>query len=105
MLRQIEPHLAAGQLLALALAAKAATATDCNQVISVASLLQCRPVKCTGYLELTAARGLVGSYNSTVLMPKLQKLMQAHDAPADTVKLAIGGVGAAFFMPRGKHLA
>ena len=65
--RQIVTHLAAGQLLELATAANDDTETDKNQVISVASLLQKRPVKKTGYLVITSDRGLVGSYNSTVL--------------------------------------
>ena len=46
--RQIVTHLAAGQLLELATAANDDTETDKNQVISVASLLQKRPVKKTG---------------------------------------------------------
>ena len=87
--RQIVTHLAAGQLLELATAANDDTETDKNQVISVASLLQKRPVKKTGYLVITSDRGLVGSYNSTVL----------------NVMMAIGGVGADFFKARGMNLA
>ncbi len=98
--RQIVTHLAAGQLLELATAANDDTETDKNQVISVASLLQKRPVKKTGYLVITSDRGLVGSYNSTVLKAMMQTVKDDHESPDDYVMMAIGGVGADFFKAR-----
>lgn len=103
--RQIVTHLAAGQLLELATAANDDTETDKNQVISVASLLQKRPVKKTGYLVITSDRGLVGSYNSTVLKAMMQMIKDDHESPDDYVMMAIGGVGADFFKTRGMNLA
>ena len=103
--RQIVTHLAAGQLLELATAANDDTETDKNQVISVASLLQKRPVKKTGYLVITSDRGLVGSYNSTVLKAMMQMIKDDHESPDDYVMMAIGGVGADFFKARGMNLA
>ena len=103
--RQIVTHLAAGQLLELATAANDDTETDKNQVISVASLLQKRPVKKTGYLVITSDRGLVGSYNSTVLKAMMQMIKDDHESPDDCVMMAIGGVGADFFKARGMNLA
>ena len=103
--RQIVTHLAAGQLLELATAANDDTETDKNQVISVASLLQKRPVKKTGYLVITSDRGLVGSYNSTVLKAMMQMIKDDHESPDDYVMMAIGGVGADFFKARGMDLA
>ncbi|MDE3296167.1 F0F1 ATP synthase subunit gamma [Lacticaseibacillus rhamnosus] len=102
---QIVTHLAAGQLLELATAANDDTETDKNQVISVASLLQKRPVKKTGYLVITSDRGLVGSYNSTVLKAMMQMIKDDHESPDDYVMMAIGGVGADFFKARGLNLA
>ena len=103
--RQIVTHLAAGQLLELATAANDDTETDKNQVISVASLLQKRPVKKTGYLVITSDRGLVGSYNSTVLTAMMQMIKDDHESPDDYVMMAIDGVGADFFKARGMNLA
>ena len=103
--RQIVTHFAAGQLLELATAANDDTETDKNQVISVASLLQKRPVKKTGYLVITSDRGLVGSYNSTVLKAMMQMIKDDHESPDDYVMMAIGGVGADFFKARGMNLA
>ena len=103
--RQIVTHLAAGQLLELATAANDDTETDKNQVISVASLLQKRPAKKTGYLVITSDRGLVGSYNSTVLKAMMQMIKDDHESPDDYVMMAIGGVGADFFKARGMNLA
>lgn len=103
--RQIVTHLAAGQLLELATAANDDTETDKNQVISVASLLQKRPVKKTGYLVITSDRGLVGSYNSTVLKAMMKMIKDDHESPDDYVMMAIGGVGADFFKARGMNLA
>lgn len=103
--RQIVTHLAAGQLLELATVANDDTETDKNQVISVASLLQKRPVKKTGYLVITSDRGLVGSYNSTVLKAMMQMIKDDHESPDDYVMMAIGGVGADFFKARGMNLA
>ena len=103
--RQIVTHLAAGQLLELATAANDDTETDKNQVISVASLLQKRPVKKSGFLVITSDRGLVGSYNSTVLKAMMQMIKDDHESPDDYVMMAIGGVGADFFKARGMNLA
>ncbi|TOK89613.1 F0F1 ATP synthase subunit gamma, partial [Vibrio parahaemolyticus] len=68
-------------------------------------LLQKRPVKKTGYLVITSDRGLVGSYNSTVLKAMMQMIKDDHESPDDYVMMAIGGVGADFFKARGLNLA
>ena len=103
--RQIVTHLAAGQLLELANAANNDAEANKNQLVSVASLLEKRPVKKTGYLVITSDRGLVGSYNSTVLKAMMQMIKDDHEGPDDYVMMAIGGVGAEFFKARGLNLA
>ncbi|OLS08186.1 ATP synthase F0F1 subunit gamma [Lacticaseibacillus casei] len=103
--RQIVTHLAAGQLLELANAANNDAEANKNQLVSVASLLEKRPVKKTGYLVITSDRGLVGSYNSTVLKAMMQMIKDDHEGPDDYVMMAIGGVGADFFKARGLNLA
>lgn len=103
--RQIVTHLAAGQLLELANAANNDAEANKNQLVSVASLLEKRPVKKTGYLVITSDRGLVGSYNSTVLKAMMEMIKDDHEGPDDYVMMAIGGVGADFFKARGLNLA
>lgn len=103
--RQIVTHLAAGQLLELANAANNDAEANKNQLVSVASLLEKRPVKKTGYLVITSDRGLVGSYNSTILKAMMQMIKDDHEGPDDYVMMAIGGVGADFFKARGLNLA
>lgn len=103
--RQIVTHLAAGQLLKLASAANNDAESNKNQLVSVSSLLEKRPVKKTGYLVITSDRGLVGSYNSTILKAMMQMIKDDHEGADDYVMMAIGGVGADFFKARGLNLA
>lgn len=68
-------------------------------------LLEARPVSKTGILVVTSDRGLVGSYNSTVLKQTLDLIAEKGLTPATTEILAIGGVGADFFKKRGFNVA
>ncbi|MCM0598882.1 F0F1 ATP synthase subunit gamma [Periweissella fabalis] len=64
-------------------------------------LLEVRPISKTGILVVTSDRGLVGSYNSTVLKQTLDLISKKNLTPANTEILAVGGVGADFFKKRG----
>ncbi|MCI1894526.1 MAG: F0F1 ATP synthase subunit gamma [Lactobacillus sp.] len=105
--RQIVTHLAAAQLLELERqeTEELTNADASKQHLEVASLLQQRPVKKTGYLVITSDRGLVGAYNSTILKAMMQMITQDHQNDADYVVMAVGGVGADFFKNRGVNLA
>lgn len=105
--RKIVTHLAAAQLLELE-RQQMAEITSGNvdkKRLQVASLLQQRPVKKTGYLVITSDRGLVGGYNSTILKAMMQMIQQDHKDDSDYVIMAVGGVGADFFKKRGINLA
>lgn len=65
--REIVTHLAAAQLLAIEREQATELAGDGNKArLQLATLLEQRPVKKTGYLVITSDRGLVGAYNSTI---------------------------------------
>ncbi|MFD1393899.1 F0F1 ATP synthase subunit gamma [Lacticaseibacillus jixianensis] len=106
--RQIVTHLAAAQLLELERQQMEQITNAANadkKQLQVATLLQQRPVKKTGYLVITGDRGLVGAYNSTVLKAMMQMIQQDHKTASDYVIMAVGGVGADFFKNRGINLA
>lgn len=102
-IREIVTHLAAAQLLHLA------NENNCETTVSdditINDLLQQRPVKKTGYLVITSDRGLVGSYNSTVIRAMTQMIAEEHKSDDEYVFMAIGGKGADFFKSRGMNLA
>lgn len=64
-------------------------------------MLVSRPVKKTGYIVITSDKGLVGSYNSSILKSVLQMLETDHDSADEYAVIAIGGIGADFFKARG----
>lgn len=100
-IREIVTHLAAAQLLK----ASAAGNKEGDQGFKIASLLQQREVKKTGYLVITSDRGLVGAYNSTILKAMMQMIHDDHKSPDEYCILAVGGTGADFFKARGIDLA
>lgn len=102
--REIVTHLAAAQLLQLE-AMQSDGKVDAKQGFKVASLLQEREVKKTGYLVITSDRGLVGGYNSTILKAMMQMIQDDHKSPDEYCILAVGGTGADFFKARGVDLA
>ena len=72
-----------------------------DQAISAADLLVQRPVKKTGYLVITSDRGLVGSYNSSVIKQTNDFMKEhGHDGGDDAIILAVGSTGADFYKNR-----
>lgn len=63
-------------------------------------MLVSRSVKRTGYIVITADRGLVGPYNSSILRAVYNKIKQRHSSNDDYVIIAIGKVGRDFFLKR-----
>lgn len=102
--REIVTHLAAAQLLQIE-ANQQSGNQDPKKIMQVASLLQQRDVKKTGYLVITSDRGLVGGYNSTILKAMMQMIQDDHKSPDEYCILAVGGTGADFFKARGVDLA
>ncbi|MDR0691341.1 MAG: F0F1 ATP synthase subunit gamma [Streptococcaceae bacterium] len=68
-------------------------------------MLANRKIKKTGYIVITSDKGLVGSYNSSVLKKTLGMIKQDHDSAEEYLILAIGGVGADFFRSRKMEIA
>ncbi|PWA11877.1 F0F1 ATP synthase subunit gamma [Pueribacillus theae] len=63
-------------------------------------MLESREVKKTGYLVITADRGLAGAYNSNVLRNVYQTIQSRHKSKDDYAIIAIGKVGLQFFQKR-----
>ena len=63
---------------------------------SSSSLQSNRPVKKTAYLVITSDRGMVGSYNSSVLRDANAFIKERTPNPDDYMVLAVGGTGADF---------
>lgn len=103
-IREIVTHLAAAQLLQLA-DNKNNDIPNESDVITINDLLQQRPVKKTGYLVITSDRGLVGSYNSTVIRAMTKMIADEHKTDDEYVFMAIGSKGADFFKSRGMNMA
>lgn len=102
-IRSVITHLAKSHLLE---SASSGTKKEDGQ-ISTLGMLQQRPVKKVGIVVITSDRGLVGSYNSTVLketMSLINNVSQAENKQDDIVILAIGGTGADFFKQRGFNI-
>ncbi|WP_412989966.1 F0F1 ATP synthase subunit gamma [Pediococcus siamensis] len=74
--------------------------SDNTENISATDLLQQRPVKKVGYLVITSDRGLVGSYNSSVLKQTEDFIQSTGHSAEDSVILAVGGTGADFYKAR-----
>ena len=102
-IRSVITHLAKSHLLE---SASSGTKKEDGQ-INTLGMLQQRPVKKVGIVVITSDRGLVGSYNSTVLketMSLINNVSQAKNKQDDIVILAIGGTGADFFKQRGFNI-
>lgn len=75
-------------------------------VLSLDHLLKVRPVKKTAYMVVTSDRGLVGSYNSTILKATMELLEKNHHSDKSQFTIiAVGGTGADFFKKRGYDVA
>ena len=93
----IVAHLAKSHLMNAGVAGKASS----DQAISAADLLVQRPVKKTGYLVITSDRGLVGSYNSSVIKQTNDFMKEhGHDGGDDAIIPAVGSTGADFYKNR-----
>ncbi|MFD0897688.1 F0F1 ATP synthase subunit gamma [Loigolactobacillus binensis] len=107
-IREIVTHMAAAQLLAINnsndLREKAADPQTTKDQIKVSSMLQQRPIKKTGYLVITSDRGLVGSYNSSVIKAVTDMITTDHKSADEYVFMAVGGTGADFFKNRGMNI-
>ncbi|BDR58274.1 ATP synthase F1 subunit gamma [Xylocopilactobacillus apicola] len=60
--------------------------------------------KRTAYLVITGDRGLVGSYNSSVLKSSLKMLRQDHEKGEEPLLFCAGSVGVDFFHRRGINI-
>ncbi|MET3558281.1 F-type H+-transporting ATPase subunit gamma [Streptococcus rupicaprae] len=60
-----------------------------------------REIKKTAYLIITSDKGLVGSYNSTILRSVMEMIDQDHESPDEYAVLCLGGIGADFLKVRG----
>ncbi|MGX5377229.1 F0F1 ATP synthase subunit gamma [Ligilactobacillus sp. LYQ135] len=101
-IRSVITHLAKSHLLD----STSGMSSNANG-INTLGMLQQRPVKKIGIVVITSDRGLVGSYNSTVLretMNLIQKVSQAENKKDDIVILAIGNTGIDFFKQRGYNI-
>lgn len=67
-------------------------------------MLKSRPVKKTGYIVITADRGLAGSYNSNVLRQLYQTIQKRHKSNDEYGIIALGRVGRDYFLKRGVNV-
>ena len=72
---------------------------------SSSNLQSDRPVKKTAYLIITSDRGMVGSYNSSVLRDANRFIEERTPNQDDYMILAVGGTGADFYKHRGVNVA
>lgn len=101
-LSQIQRHTAGYQAYVTHVKAVVAHLAQAHVLANAqGELLEARLVNKTGILVVTSDRGLVGSYNSTVLKQTLDLIAKKNLNPANTEILAVGGVGADFFKKRG----
>lgn len=63
-------------------------------------MLVSRPVKRTGYLVITADRGLAGPYNSSILRAVHSRIQERHQSKDEYAIIAIGRMGREFFVKR-----
>lgn len=67
-------------------------------------MLVSRPVKKTGYLVITADRGLAGAYNSNVLRLVYNTIKERHKSEDEYAIIVLGRVGRDFFVNRGMNV-
>lgn len=63
-------------------------------------MLETREVKRTGYLVITADRGLAGPYNSSILRAVYNNIKERHKSEDEYAIIAIGSIGRDFFLKR-----
>ena len=80
-------------------AASIAAGTDASH-----PMLESRPVKKTGYIIITADRGLCGGYNSNVIRKVANTISERHASKEEAMILAIGRKGYEFFSKRGYNV-
>lgn len=68
-------------------------------------MLTSRPVQKTGYLVITADRGLAGPYNSSILKAVYSKIQERHKSKDEYAIIAIGRMGRDFFAKRNMNIA
>ncbi|MBO8156636.1 MAG: F0F1 ATP synthase subunit gamma [Bacillaceae bacterium] len=68
-------------------------------------MLKSRPVKKTGYIVITADRGLAGAYNSNVLRKVYSVIQERHQSTDEYAVIVIGKVGRDFFKKRNIPIA
>lgn len=74
--------------------------------MSLDHLLKNRPIKKTAYIVVTSDRGLVGSYNSTIIKATMDLLRKNHQNDKSKFSIiAVGGTGADFFKKRNYDVA
>lgn len=74
--------------------------------MSLDHLLKNRPIKKTAYIVVTSDRGLVGSYNSTIIKATMDLLIKNHQNDKSKFSIiAVGGTGADFFKKRNYDVA
>ncbi|OLO42283.1 F0F1 ATP synthase subunit gamma [Alkalihalophilus pseudofirmus] len=56
-------------------------------------MLQERPVKKTGYIVITADRGLAGGYNANIIRGVINKIQERHSSPDEYGLIVIGRIG------------
>lgn len=80
-------------------AASIAAGTDASH-----PMLESRPVKKTGYIVITADRGLCGGYNSNIIRKVANVIDERHSSKEDAMILAIGRKGYEYFSKRGYNV-
>ncbi len=80
-------------------AASIAAGTDASH-----PMLESRPVKKTGYIVITADRGLCGGYNANVIRKVANMIDERHSSKEDAMILAIGRKGYEYFSKRGYNV-
>lgn len=63
-------------------------------------MLVSRPVKRTGYLVITADRGLAGAYNSSILRHVYRTITEKHKSADEYLLIVVGKMGLQFFKNR-----
>ncbi|MBW8349976.1 F0F1 ATP synthase subunit gamma [Bacillus sp. IITD106] len=67
-------------------------------------MLATRPVKRTGYIVITADRGLKGAYNTNVLRAVHNTIQERHKSDDEYAIIAIGRMGRDFFLKRNMNV-
>lgn len=105
-LNQIQKHTAGYQEYVSKIKAVLMRLAQSHLLDNSSSNLQSdRPVKKTAYLVITSDRGMVGSYNSSVLRDANRFIEDRTPNADDYMVLAVGGTGADFYRCRGVNVA